>query len=232
MFIRDNLEGLKEIDAVDVGCGTGRYDKQLFDILGDKLHLYCLDCNEEMLEELSDYLLENGIVNFRALRGFDINMPLAEGSRDAVLTFNAIHHFNLPGFLQESSRVLKDKGHLFIFTRLRSQNKRNIWGRFFPKFNEKETRLYELNELEGALERMPTLELESVKIFEFERIDTLDWLVNQAVNHHYSTFSLYGEKEFEEALLGFIENVSAHFGNTERIVWHAENIMLVIRKHS
>jgi hypothetical protein len=31
---------------------------------------------------------------------------------------------------------LKGAGRLFIYTRLRSQNRRNIWGRFFPRFHE------------------------------------------------------------------------------------------------
>jgi hypothetical protein len=53
-------------------------------------------------------------------------------SLDAMVTFNAIHHFILSDFLGETSRVLQDNGHLFICTRLRSQNERDIWGRFFP----------------------------------------------------------------------------------------------------
>ncbi|MCH8191935.1 MAG: methyltransferase domain-containing protein, partial [Chloroflexi bacterium] len=60
-------------------------------------------------------------------------LPIRAETLDCVLTFNAIHDFPLPGFLQESHRVLKDGGYLFIYTRSRSQNQRTVWGRHFPR---------------------------------------------------------------------------------------------------
>ena len=51
-------------------------------------------------------------------------------------------------FLQEASKTLKDGGYVFVYTRLKSQNARNIWGCFFPKFTEKEKRLYDLSNVE------------------------------------------------------------------------------------
>ncbi len=119
---------------------------------------------------------------------------------------------------------------MFIYTRLRSQNKRNIWGRYFPKFNEKEKRLYELNELEEMLKKIPVLGLESIEYFKYKRITELEWLVTQAKSHHYSTFYLYDEEEFEKALKEFRENIARHFKNLDRITWDDENIILVIRK--
>ena len=58
----------------------------------------------------------------------------------------------------------------------------------------------------------------------------MEWLVTRARNHHYSTFYLYDEKEFEESLKEFQENITRHFKNLDRITWHDENIILVIRK--
>ncbi len=51
------------------------------------------------------------------------------------------------------------------------------------------------------------------------------------INHHYSTFLLYDEREFEEALKKFTENISRDFKDSDKIIWHDENIMLVIRKN-
>jgi len=100
-----------------------------------------------MLNQLIRNLGEYKIKNFKAINASATALPLIASSLDAIVTFNAIHHFECSGFLNETSRVLRDNGHLFIYTRLRSQNKRNLWGRFFPDFHEKEKRLYELSEV-------------------------------------------------------------------------------------
>ena len=207
----------------------GRYDLELFHHLGDKLHLTCIDYNRSMLNELIQNLKEHKIKNFKAIKASSDGLPLADNSLDCIFTFNAIHHFKLLDFLKEASRVLRDNGYLFIYTRLRSQNKRNIWGKYFSKFNEKETRLYELNELEEILNET-TLRLESVEYFKYKRIVELEWLVAQAKNHHYSTFYLYDEKEFDESLKEFQENIARQFKKLDRITWNDENIMLVIEK--
>ena len=59
----------------------------------------------------------------------------------------------------------------------------------------------------------------------------LEWLITQATHHHYSTFYLYDEKEFEEALNKFQTNITHHFKDPNNIIWDNENIMLVIRKN-
>lgn len=231
MFITKKLQNLNKIEAADVGCGVGRYDIKLFHYLGEKLHLTCIDDNENMLKELTKNLKEHKIGNFKPIRAPAKALPLAANSLDAVVTFNSIHLFTFLDFLKEASRVLKDNGYLFVYTRLRTQNKRNIWGRFFPQFCEKEKRLYELTELKEMLERMPILKLESTEYFKYKRTAKLEWLITQAADRHYSTFCLYDEKEFEEALKQFQLNITLHFKSPDNIIWDDENIMLVIRKN-
>lgn len=119
---------------------------------------------------------------------------------------------------------------MFIYTRFRSQNARNIWGRFFPGFSEKETRLYELPELKQVIAGFPELEIGEIKYFRFPRVASLDWLLKQARHHHYSTFSLYREDEFRIALEQFEKNLRMHFEDVNRITWVDENVMLVVRK--
>ena len=230
LFIERKLQSLNKIEVADVGCGAGRYDIELFHYLGEELYLTCIDDNEKMLDELAKNLKERKIRNFKAIRAPARALSLADNSLDAIVTFNAVHHFAFLDFLKESCRVLKGNGYLFIYTRLRSQNKRNIWGRFFPKFHEKEKRLYEQNELEEMVEQIPTLELESAEYFKYKRMAKLAWLVTQAARHHYSTFDLYDEEEFEEALKKFQGDITHHFKDPDSIIWDDENIMLVIRK--
>ncbi|MEE8121737.1 MAG: hypothetical protein V3T55_09420, partial [Anaerolineales bacterium] len=55
-------------------------------------------------------------------------------------------------------------------------------------------------------------------------------LVNQARNKHYSTFSLYGDGEFAEALMLFQEKLQRHIHDLQHIEWIDENIMLTFTK--
>lgn len=230
LFIKKKLQRHSKIVAADVGCGAGRYDLKLFQYLGKKLFLYCVDANKEMLKHLTDFLVKHRIKNFKTTKSFARKIPLKDNSLDGIFTFNAIHHFKISQFLKESSRILKDSGYLFIYTRLRSQNRRNIWGRYFPLFNEKEKRLYELNELKNLLRKTPGLKIESIEYFKYTRFASLDWLINQAQNYHYSTFYLYTKKEFEQSLEKFKQNIQREYKNLNKINWFDENILLVVRK--
>jgi ubiquinone/menaquinone biosynthesis C-methylase UbiE len=221
---------MNRIEGADVGCGVGRYVVELFHHLGGNLHLTCIDYNRMMLSELNRNLKRHRIKKFKTINALAGALPLTDNSLDAIVTFNAMHHFNVSDFLWEAARALRDDGYLFIYTRLRSQNQRNIWGRFFPAFHEKERRLYELRDLEDIVKVIPTLQLESTEYFTYERKATLEWLTTQATHHHYSTFYLYNEIEFKEALNKFQEDIAQHFKNPDNIIWNDENIMLNMRK--
>jgi len=229
-YIRDELQQLRKIEAADVGCGGGRYILKLFQNLGDKLYLYCIDNNNEMLEELKEYLTLHNIENFQPKNALAKNLPIQSKSIDCVFTFNAVHHFRILEFLNEVSRVLKDGGYLFIYTRLKSQNSRTIWGKYFPLFIQKETRLYEIDELESIIEEMPGLEIQNIEYFTYRRNSKLDWLVEQARNNHYSTFYLYHDGEFDRSLDTFKQNLQKNFRDSDNISWIDRNVLLVIRK--
>jgi hypothetical protein len=75
-----------------------------------------------------------------------------------------------------------------------------VWGKHFPLFNEKEDRLYELNELRGILGTFGNFKIVATECFKFEREISLENLLEQAQNFHYSTFYLYSDVEFEQCL--------------------------------
>ena len=150
-YIKRTPNHLTDIEAADVGCGAGRYDILLFRSLTERLYLHCIDSNQDMLNNLQSYLLENKISEFEIKKAYAHDLPIKYRSLNCVFTFNAVHHFKINEFLNEAIRVMKDEGYLFIYTRLRSQNLRSVWGKHFPLFNEKEDRLYELNELREIL---------------------------------------------------------------------------------
>ncbi|MFQ6031727.1 MAG: hypothetical protein ACE5K2_02305, partial [Candidatus Zixiibacteriota bacterium] len=86
----------------------------------------------------------------------------------------------------------------------------------------------ELKEIAG---KIPRLRIEFIEYFKYRRTATLEWLITQATHHHYSTFYLYNEFEFEEALQKFQENITRHFKNQNNIIWDDENIMFTMTKN-
>ena len=158
------------------------------------------------------------------------DLPFPNNTLDCIFAFNAVHHFSLPSFLQECARVLKNGSYLFVYTRLREQNRRNIWGRYFPKFHQKETRLYTLKAFTQAVAEFPALRLKWIEYFTYTRTSTIEWLTAQAKAHHYSTFCLYPLKELEDAITDFQQNIKSHFTDVHEVKWLDENALFVISK--
>lgn len=228
-YIVKRLSSKSSLRAADVGCGSGRYDRLLFHYLKQRLDLICVDDNEEMLRRLRHDLREYA-PQLHVMRARARALPLASASLDAMFTFNAIHHFKIEAFLQEVARILKPEGRLFIYTRTRSQNSRNIWGRYFPHFYEKETRLFEFIELADLIAATPHLHLEQIRVFEHGRLAPMKRLAQQARHGHYSTFDLYTEEEFAAALTQFRSNLRRAFPQQQEVKWVDENLMLVVRR--
>ena len=229
IYIAETLKHMDNIVAADIGCGEGRYDVLLFKHLKN-LHLTCVDINDSMLEQTSLNLSKVGITNYQTIKAEASILPLEENSMDCVLTFNTMNHFNIPQFLNETARVLKSGGLLFIYTRTRSQNARNIWGKYFPKFCEKENRLPELDEIKNMLD--PSLHFEKVEDFKFKRSDSLKRLLKKARDRFYSVFSLYKEEELDECINKFEQNVIDNFEDINNIEWIDEYSLLILKRTS
>ncbi len=107
---------------------------------------------------------------------------------------------------------------------------RNIWGRFFPGFSEKEDRRYDFSQMEKWIEKVELLTLEAIHFFKFKSVLSLEELLSMAENKHYSTFSLYSEAELDKALKSFKQNIKNNFADTERVQWTDENVMIFFIK--
>jgi ubiquinone/menaquinone biosynthesis C-methylase UbiE len=226
-YVRDAFAGRESVEAADIGCGAGRYDLLFFQHLPN-LHLTCVDVSEGMLAELSRYLAENGINNFNTVTARMEEFRFKEESMDGVFAFNAIHHFDLPMFLSKASRALRKDGWLFIYTRTPAQNAETIWGRHFPAFAEKETRLYELDEIKRLIRKTPRLRLEASKTFCYPRRSTPARLLEQARGRHYSTFSLYTEEDFQESWERFEKTIGRRCDEAGMEEWEDKNVLLQI----
>jgi ubiquinone/menaquinone biosynthesis C-methylase UbiE len=228
LHIKHKLDEKTNINMADIGCGDGRYSLEFLKTFDDSFYIHCVDYNENMLKSLNGNFTEKNITNFCTRQGDANRLPLDNKSIDCIVTFNAIHHFDVPKFLSESLRSLKSDGRIFIYTRLRNQNARSVWGKYFPLFTEMENRLYELDELKSHIHNAD-MNIHFTKTFEYSRTSSLDKLIHQAENTHYSTFALYDEKTFDESLDTFQQNIKNNFDDLEKIQWTDENILIEIK---
>lgn len=229
VYLQSLLKDRDRVRAADIGCGAGRYSLLLLRHL-PHLHLTCIDINEAMVKETAHHLRTHGMRNFFAVCADVRALDLGNNTMDCIFTFNAIHHFDPVAFLNNAAKALSNNGYVFIYTRLRSQNDRSIWGLCFPGFSARENRLYELSDVESWLRSLTGLSLSTIEFLKFKRRATLAQLVHQATNEHYSTFSLYTPDAFRGALEDFQENVKRRFPDPGDIEWFDENAMIVFTK--
>lgn len=229
-YIQGWLRKALEINGIELGCGTGRYTAKLLATLGKKLRLHCVDANAEMLAQLRGRINNSRQRRYTLVRGAAEEVQFAPGSCDAVFSFNALHHFNLPLTLRNISHWLRSRGLAFLYTRTPTQNKRTLWGRYFPDFARKEKRLKSSAVLRSAVDATPGIETVEVKCFAFSRSASLKNLLNKVHSYHYSTFRMYGRLELGAACETFARRLKEDFPDTDDIHWTDYNLMLTIEK--
>ena len=218
--IRRYLEG--PLKGIDVGCGSGRYTDLLLRHLGPSLEMVGTDTSREMLDILADRNC-----NCETVLAESEAIPLPDSEYDFITTFNAIHHFNLSGFFDETSRLLKSHGLKFIYTRTPDQNSQTIWGQYFPMFKEIETRLPTVNKM--LRHAKDDFLREDVIEFVYSREATIEELVAKARSFHYSTFRLIPEELFESCVSDFIQNIKSAF-NGNKVSWTDRNTLFIFRR--
>lgn len=218
------------LDVVDIGCGTGRYSKIIAAQLNNNLRLFCCDYSSAMLAECRKGMNQKfPSKHIHYCRVSANDLPFANGYFDAVVTFNAIHHFDLDRFIAVAARVLRRSGLLAIYTRTPEQNARTVWGQHFFGFTEHETRLYRCERLKEAIGSVSELQLEGIQEFKHMRVESLESLLKRARHRHYSTFAFYPAEEFRRALETFAEKLNG-FSNGSMIKHTAENTLVLARR--
>lgn len=229
-IIRHVPRHTRSVDLADVGCGTGRYTHFIARSLDGHYRLFCCDYCIGMLAECRKRMRgESLFENIHYCRISAEDLPFADGSFDGVVTFNAVHHFDLDRFVVGASRVLRPGGLLSIYTRTPEQNARTIWGQHFPCFTERETRLYRCERLEEAISDASGLQMEGIQEFTRVRVESGESLLNRVRNFHYSTFALYPKGEFIQAVETFAQRLRelTHRGLIEHT---AENTLVLARR--
>jgi SAM-dependent methyltransferase len=157
-------------------------------------------------------------------------LPLRNAAFDAVLCFNAVHHFRLDEFLSESARVLRSRGILIIYTRTPEQNRQTVWGQLFPGFAERETRLLEEEQL-----RLAVMGCAKFLWFTFKRVPwfvhtTVPRLLEQARGRVYSTLRLYDSAEFEAAIRVFERRLTGVAASGSALTVRNDHLLMVCQR--
>ena len=205
--------------GVDVGAGTGRYTERLLATLPPNSLLVGADFTYSMLVRL---VQSTGRQRIPAVCCVGEQLPLADCSVDFVTTFNAVHHFELGRFVDDAARVLRPGGDLFVYTRTPTQNANSIWGRQFPDFAARETRLHDKEAFQHVLSRFGQVNTTN---FTYERRATRARLIDLVRHRHYSTFALYEQHELAGALDRFLHNL----GDAKEQRWQDENLLVHAR---
>ncbi len=229
-ILRDFAAPAPHLRLIDVGTGTGRYIEAVLEELKTdgvpSPRVTAVDATSEMLGSWSARRVEYGC-HIRLVIGLAEALPCASRCFDALLSFNAVHLFDLHPFVTEAGRVLHPGGKLLLYTRTPEQNRRTIWGQHFPEFADRETRLHR--------ERALHLALMGTDAFRGARLLPLPWvirtslarLIEQARSKSYSTFEFYTQREFEAALSAFERRVRAHYREHGSITARNDHLLVV-----
>lgn len=103
---------LKNIDCVDLGCGTAETEEYFQDKFR---HIFCCDYSPGMLEYASKKNLKN--VTFKLCQSECL--PFDSGSVDIVLMYGLIHHIDtgekIVQIFKEVNRILKKGGIVVVY---------------------------------------------------------------------------------------------------------------------
>ena len=186
----------RPVRLLDVATGSGRYPDAVSHCLTSVLAMEVvpigLDLSPAMLMQAR---IHDGHAGPRArhLVGAVETLPFRAASCDVMTCFNAVHHVDLARFAGEASRVLTPSGQLIVYTRTPEQNRRTIWGRHFPEFAARETRLHEVNDVRAALQATGAFASVRAQTVPWAVTTSLSRLVEQTTHYHYSTFRLYAD---------------------------------------
>ena len=221
------------VRLLDVGTGEGRYldavSESLSTSLANRVLPIGVDLSPAMLTQAH---VRNSHVGLGAqyLVSASERLPFPTASCDAITSFNAVHHFDLAKFVSEASRVLIPSGQLVLYTRTPEQNRSTIWGRYFPEFATRESKLYRSSDLQSALQATGVFDSVRVQMIPWKITTSLSRLIEQVVHFHYSTFRLYSNDLLHEAIDTFQYRVQQAFSDMERITFANDHIMVIAKR--
>ncbi len=228
----------RAVRLLDIGTGSGRYRDavaaHVSTKLGRRVDAIGLDVSPAMVAQggRPPPPAAAGGVRTTRMVGVAEHLPFTGSACDAVTCFNAIHHFNLIRFMDEAARVLTSHGHLVLYTRTPGQNRRTIWGRYFPKFATRETRLSSVDDLRTAVRATHAFATVHAQTISWRVTTSLARLLEQVTSYHYSTFRLYPPDAFRAAVDIFQRRLERTFTDVTNITWDNDHMLVVAERRA
>ncbi len=235
VYLTDIMDIMKKYTTkndllMDIASGTGRISTNVCRSLN--LRLILVDKNIHMLnvamkkinmQSEMDKLINMNIYDFLKDDGKTDNVKIND--INIFTCFNAIHWMGLELFKKLEEKM--SPGSLFvILTRTKKQNKESFFGLNFPKFADKETRLFSLDQLLDEFKRC-NLSVIDTKFLKYQILQKKSKLLEQAKRKSYSTFSLYSNEEYEKAMRIFKDNISS---KPDILNVQYENLLIIGKK--
>jgi len=235
VYLIDIIDNMKKHTTkndllMDIACGTGRISTDICKSLD--LRLILIDKNIHMLnvamKKANTQSKENKLINMDIYDFLENNGKTDNVKIDDInifTCFNAIHWIGL-GLFQKLEEKMSPGSLFIILTRTKKQNEKSFFGLNFPKFADKETRLFSSNQLLDEFKRCNLSVLET-KFLKYQKSQKKSKLLEQAKKKSYSTFSLYSNEEYEKAMRTFEDNISS---KPEILNVQYENLLIIGKK--
>ena len=108
--------------VADIGAGSGYYTRRLAKLVGEKGTVYAVDIQQEMLDLLTNKMVELKIKNVKPILGTTIDPKLPKASVDMALMVDVYHEFDFPYEMVEAiCKGLKPGGRL-VFVEFRKED--------------------------------------------------------------------------------------------------------------
>lgn len=210
-WIFQNMELIKGISIVDLGCGTGKQTIPMSEIVGKDGSIFAIDISQEALNTLSLQAEQRGLssrVNLLCSELDKANDYLVENTYDRVLSSFSLYYSQDPlEVIKIIWRSLKNNG-IFFFCGPSKDNNAEL-----KTFQNKIKRIDDSHLSGGVLfmEQIGQSLVEEVfgtmEIFYFE--NKLKFDSYEALYNYWSSYNLY-DKEIENR---FITETKIHFNN-------------------
>jgi ubiquinone/menaquinone biosynthesis C-methylase UbiE len=121
-IVNNFIKTWQEYNVLEVGCGSGRFSTCIAKKVSSVIYI---DLTLEMLK-VTRKKLEHNDYQFNGINASGYKIPLATGSKDAVISINVFNHIEEPlQIISEIHRVLRQGGKLLL-------NFTNIYSYYFP----------------------------------------------------------------------------------------------------
>jgi hypothetical protein len=190
----------------------------LYRYFHDKLKLTCLDADTELLNNLTTYLSRHNVRNFSSGTSVGDTLPFHDSSLDCVLAFNTIQRYDVPSFLRESVRVIKNGSYLFIYTRLREKNQKTNPGQ------------YTLESFKQVMDSIGNAAIESVVFFAYSRMAAFEQMHFRSTPPSEIAVPFYTADELKETINEFSLNIEDVSKDLPQVRWFDENVLFIIKK--